>query len=119
MRRIFFTTIMSVVFISNIMSQKSIDSSILILGWDIFDLKANFITQRKLSNDIETMIGLRTEATFKKLYSALDDTNKAVAIHIILSRTYGQNIFDIKTEYKDGQNGDILSTKYNFRGLIW
>ena len=102
MRRNFFTTIMSFVCISNIMSQKSIDSSILKLGWDIFDLK-----------------GLRTEATFKKLYSALDDTNKAVAIHIILSRTYGQNIFDIKTEYKDGQNGDILSTKYNFRGLIW
>lgn len=99
-------------------AQDSTDYYIKRLSWGSLFIKPTYATELVLNKDAENLISYKNDNTVKKLFCAMSDDTKTVAVHMILSRMFEPQ--DISFTQKSVYKGDsITAVNYTYNTLLW
>ncbi len=118
-KRYFF--IIPLLFIYAFVKAQSVDSTstyIDSLSWKSFGFTTNYIPKLYLSETAKKIISIQDKNKVQKLFNYIIVKNKAVIVHIILTKLLNPDKDTFSESYV--YNGDsIIGIKYTYNGLSW
>ena len=99
-------------------SQDSADIYISRLGWESIFIKTTYSSQLVMNKESERLIGLKDKKIILKLFNEIENPNKTVIIHSILSRTFGIDNFAVSHQVLY-EKDSVAVVKYQFNNLRW
>lgn len=96
----------------------SIDYYIQKLNWNSFDFTPTYFRTIVLSNMAERLVSLEKKDAVAKLLTRITDSEKTVAIHIILTNIYEPQNAYLKTSYQY-QDNKLIKVFYSVNELNW
>lgn len=89
------------------------------LNWTSFNITTNYISNLTLSVNAKRLVDLKDNRKLQELIKNLKDSDKTVAIHIILTQIIEPNNNTFAYHYEYGSDSTINSIKYSYNGLTW
>lgn len=101
---------------------KSIDSVevyIKKLNWESFVITTNYVSEIVLKEDALKLVELKRGNTIKQLISNIDNPEKTVVLHVILTKMIEPEKQKFSYSYNYASDSTIQSVVYNYNGLSW
>ncbi len=101
---------------------KSVDSLefyIRQLNWTSFEISNNYIPFLTLKDIGNRLVSLKDERKLQELLKNINDTNKTVAIHIILTKIIEPLKNEFSQYYEYAKDSSICTVRYSYNGLTW
>jgi hypothetical protein len=98
------------------------DSSIFYIkkiSWNSFVITTNYVSILSLKDEAKKLITLEGKGKVKKLIQCLNDKNKVVAAHVILTQMVEPDSSKFSQLYNYGKDSTVIGVQYSYNKLSW
>lgn len=89
------------------------------LGWESFDISNNYIPFLTLNDNSKNLVALKDERKLPELLKNINNSNKTVAVHIILTQIIEPMNNKLTLRYEYAKDSTINYVLYTYNGLTW